>query len=451
MLANRIFWFRSNKNCVCFLHIQSIKTVGLKPKNNTTVQNYCEVITIGDELLIGQVVDTNSAWIGQELNKIGLEIVQKTAISDRYEHIIAALDSAKTRANIILITGGLGPTKDDLTKQTLAQYFNCGYRTEEAVKQHLIEFFTKRGMPILDVNIEQADVPEISEAIFNPLGTAPGMWFDVDGVIYVSMPGVPYEMKGMMESFVLPRLAKMSEGKHILHKTIMTVGIGESFLSKKIESIENSLPKHIKLAYLPNYNIVRLRFTARGDNEAQMQAELDEIVKRLYEAVGEYIVVDQDTPMPHLVGNLLTQRGKTIATAESCTGGFIAHQLTSNAGSSAYFIGSIISYHNNVKMQQLGVSKNVLETVGAVSQETVEQMVRGVMQQLGTDYALATSGIAGPDGGTPEKPVGTVWIAVGNANKVVAEKFKFSGTRQAIIERSAIMGLNMVRKLILED
>lgn len=434
-----------------FLHIQSIKTVGLKPKNNTTVQNYCEVITIGDELLIGQVVDTNSAWIGQELNKIGLEIVQKTAISDRQEHIIAALDNAKTRANIILITGGLGPTKDDLTKQTLAQYFNCGYRTEEVVKQHLTELFTKRGMPILDVNIQQADVPEICETIFNPLGTAPGMWFNVDEVIYVSMPGVPYEMKGMMEGVVLPRLAKLAEGQHILHKTIMTVGIGESFLSKKIEAIEDSLPKHIKLAYLPNYNIVRLRFTARGNDEAQMQVELSQIVKRVYEVVGEYIVVDQDTPMPQLVGNLLVQRSKTIATAESCTGGFIAHQLTSNAGSSAYFIGSIISYHNNVKMRQLGVPKQVLETVGAVSQETVEQMVLGVMKQLGTDYAVATSGIAGPDGGTAEKPVGTVWIAVGNANKVISEKFKFHGTRQAIIERSAIMALNMVRKLILED
>ncbi len=439
------------KTANVFLHIQSIKTVGLNPKNNTTVQNYCEVITIGDELLIGQVVDTNSAWIGQELNKIGLEIVQKTAISDRQEHIITALDNAKTRANIILITGGLGPTKDDLTKQTLAQYFNCGYRTDETVKEQLLAFFKGRGMPILDVNIQQADVPQICETIFNPLGTAPGMWFDVDGVIYVSMPGVPYEMKGIMESFVLPRLAKLAYGQHILHKTIMTVGIGESFLSKKIEAIEDNLPEHIKLAYLPNYNIVRLRFTARGEDEAAMQAELDEIVKRAYKVVGEYIVVDQDTPMPQLVGNLLIQRGKTIATAESCTGGFIAHQLTSNAGSSAYFIGSIISYHNNVKMQQLGVLQHVLETAGAVSQETVEQMVRGVMQQLGTDYAVATSGIAGPDGGTNDKPVGTVWIAAGNTKRVVAEKFQFHGTRQAIIERSAIMALNMVRKLILED
>lgn len=415
------------------------------------MHNNCEVITIGDELLIGQVVDTNSAWIGQELNKIGLEIVQKTAISDDANHIKAALDLAKTRANIILITGGLGPTKDDLTKQTLAQYFNCGYRTDEAVKEHLTDFFTRRGMPILDVNIQQADVPEICETIFNPLGTAPGMWFEVDGRIYVSMPGVPYEMKGMMESFVLPRLAKMGEGQSIVHKTLMTVGIGESFLSKKIQSVEDSLLPHIKLAYLPNYNIVRLRLTARGDNEAQLQAEVDEIAQRLHAIVGEYIVVDSDIPMPQLVGNLLKQRGKTFATAESCTGGFIAHQITSVAGSSAYFLGSVISYHNKIKMQQLGVPQQVLETVGAVSQETVEQMARGVVQLLGANYGVATSGIAGPDGGTPEKPVGTVWIAATNGSKVVSKKYNFHGTRLAIIERSAIMALNMVRELILED
>jgi nicotinamide-nucleotide amidase len=415
------------------------------------VQNNCEVITIGDELLIGQVIDTNSAWIGQQLNKIGLEIVQKTAISDSREHIIAALDDAKTRANIILMTGGLGPTKDDLTKYTLAQYFNCGFRTDETVKQHVIDIFKKFNRPILDINLQQADVPEICETIFNGLGTAPGMWFEVDGRIYVSMPGVPYEMKGMMENFVLPRIKKLGADQHIIHKTLVSVGIGESFLSKKIEDIEEKIPPHIKLAYLPNYNIVRMRLTARGADEKTLQNEIGAIVKQIYDRVGEYIAIDEDTPMQELVGRLLKEKGKTIATAESCTGGFVAHQLTSIAGSSAYYKGSVISYDNSVKVAQLGVKQQVLDTVGAVSQETVEQMAKGVRAKIETDYAIATSGVAGPDGGTDEKPVGTVWIAVAGKGGVVSKKYKFHGTRQAIIERSTIMGLDMVRKLIIES
>lgn len=415
------------------------------------MQNRCEVITIGDELLIGQVIDTNSAWIGQQLNKIGLEIVQKTAISDSREHIIAALDNAKTRANIILMTGGLGPTKDDLTKYTLAQYFKCGFRTDETVKEHLVELFKRLNRPILDINMQQADVPEICETIFNSLGTAPGMWFEVDGRTFVSMPGVPYEMKGMMESFVLPRITKLGSGQHIIHKTLVTIGLGESFLSKKIEDIEDSLPPHIKLAYLPNYNIVRLRLTARGNDKPLMQNEIDEVVKKLYERIGEYIVIADDIPMNHLVGDLLKEKGKTIATAESCTGGFVAHQITAVAGSSSYFKGSIIAYDNAVKVAQLGVKQETLDTVGAVSKETVEQMVAGAIGLLDTDYAVATSGIAGPGGGTDEKPVGTVWIATGTYNKVVSKKFQFHGTRQAIIERSTIMALDMVRKLMQEE
>lgn len=414
------------------------------------MQNNCEVITIGDELLIGQVIDTNSAWIGQELNKIGLEIVQKTAISDSREHIIAALDNAKTRANIILMTGGLGPTKDDLTKYTLAQYFNCGFRTDEKVLQHVTEIFKRFNRPILDINMQQADVPEICETVFNELGTAPGMWFDVEGRIYVSMPGVPYEMKRMMENFVLPRLKKLGAHQHIIHKTLVSVGIGESFLSKKIEDIEDSLPPHIKLAYLPNYNIVRMRLTAKGANGAELQKQVDATAAKIIERVGEYIAIDEDTPMQVLVGRLLQERNKTIATAESCTGGFIAHQITGIAGSSAYYKGSVISYDNSIKVKELGVGQEVLDTVGAVSQETVEQMAKGILNKFTTDYSIATSGIAGPAGGTEEKPVGTVWIAVANNQKVVSKKYSFHGTRQAIIERSAIMGLDMVRRLILE-
>lgn len=412
------------------------------------MQNSCEVITIGDELLIGQVIDTNSAWIGQELNKIGLEIVQKTAISDSREHIIAALENAKTRANIILMTGGLGPTKDDLTKYTLAQYFNCGFRTDEKVLHHVTEIFRKFNRPMLDINIQQADVPEICETIFNELGTAPGMWFEVDGRIYVSMPGVPYEMKAMMENFVLPRIMKLGKNQHIIHKTLVSVGKGESFLSKEIEDIENSLPENIKLAFLPNYNIVRMRLTAKGANKEDLLQQVNEYANQIKDRVGEYIVTDEDTPMQDLVGSLLKDNNKTIATAESCTGGFIAHLLTSIAGSSAYYKGSVISYDNSIKINELGVKQEILDTVGAVSEETVLQMAKGVREKMDTDYSVATSGIAGPTGGTETKPVGTVWIAASSQTETVAKKYRFHGTRQAIIERSAIMALDMVRKLV---
>jgi nicotinamide-nucleotide amidase len=414
------------------------------------VNNYCEIITIGDELLIGQVVDTNSAWIGRELNKTGIEVVQKTAISDNVEHIVSALNSAKTRARIILITGGLGPTKDDLTKQTLATYFNSGWRTDAAVEEHIRKIFEARNLPILDVNLEQAVVPDNCETIFNHQGTAPGMWFEEDGHIFVSMPGVPYEMVSMMENFVLPRLEQLDNSQNIIHKTIVTAGIGESFLAKKIDSVEDNLPKHIKLAYLPHFTSVRLRFTARGEDETGMLAELEDITTRIKELVGEYVIADEDIKLEQLIGRLLKERGQMLATAESCTGGYIAHLITSIPGSSAYFMGSVVSYDNKVKMGQLGVKAETLAGAGAVSSETVEQMARGVIELLCTDYAIATSGIAGPDGGTPEKPVGTVWIAVANKQKVLPLKFNFHGTRQAVIERTAITALNMLRKLILE-
>ena len=264
------------------------------------------------------------------------------------------------------------------------------------------------------------------------------------------MPGVPYEMKRMMENFVLPRLEKLGVHQHIIHKTLVSVGIGESFLSKKIEDIEDSLPPHIKLAYLPNYNIVRMRLTAKGANGAELQKQVYATAAKIIERVGEYIAIDEDTPMQVLVGRLLQERNKTIATAESCTGGFIAHQITGIAGSSAYYKGSVISYDNSIKVKELGVGQEVLDTVGAVSQETVEQMAKGILNKFTTDYSIATSGIAGPSGGTEEKPVGTVWIAVANNQKVVSKKYSFYGTRQAIIERSTIMGLDMVRRLILE-
>ena len=412
------------------------------------MQNYCEVITIGDELLIGQVVDTNSAWIGQELNNIGLEIIQKTAVGDNTVRIVKALDEAQARANIILITGGLGPTKDDLTKNILEQYFNSGWRTDEKVLEHLKRIFAGREM--LQVNLDQARVPGNCETIFNELGTAPGMWFEHNGKIIVSMPGVPYEMKKMMESTVLPRLEKFSQSK-IIHKTLLTAGIGESFLSQKIAHIEDNLPPFIKLAYLPYYNTVRLRLTARGENEKELQKAVDEEAGKICGVISNYVIAEEDIRMEQLIGNLLKEKKKKVATAESCTGGYLAHLITTIPGGSSYFEGTVVSYSNDVKMNLLGVSKETLDIVGAVSKETVEQMVKGVLRQMNTDYAISTSGIAGPDGGTPDKPVGTVWIAVGNRERIVAEKFHFKGPRQVVVDRTAVMAFNMLRKMIQED
>ncbi len=408
-----------------------------------------EIITIGDEILIGQVVDTNSAWIAACLQEIGVEVVQITSVSDSEDHIVEALNLARKRASMVLITGGLGPTRDDITKKTLAKYFNSDFYTDQIALEFITGIFKKRNMPILDINLAQADLPKKCTPLYNSLGTAPGMWFEDKGQIFISMPGVPYEMKHMMETDIIPKIKARFELPTIIHKTFLTAGIGESFLSLKIQSIEDALPPHIKLAYLPKFSTVRLRFSARGLFREILQQELDVIETQLYELIEEYILANEDISIEEAVGRLLLERNKTVATAESCTGGYLSHLFTSVAGSSAYFIGSVIAYANDIKLNELGVRHETLSAYGAVSEQTVLEMASGLLAKYKTDFAIATSGIAGPGGGTTEKPVGTVWIAVVSSQNSLVEKFQLHGQREQIIQRAAINALNLLRKMVL--
>jgi nicotinamide-nucleotide amidase len=409
------------------------------------------IITIGDELLIGQVIDTNSAWMAQELNKAGITVKRRVAVGDSWEEIWKALDEESKIAPIILITGGLGPTADDITKPLLCNYFNGTMVMNEDVKQHVIDIFNRLNRPIIDRNLKQAEVPDVCTVIPNKRGTAPGMWFEKEGCIFVSMPGVPHEMKGIMTDDVIPMLAKRFTLPHIVHRTLLTAGVGESFLAEMLIEYEAALPPHIKMAYLPNYGMVRLRLSATGCDAAATEQEVTQQFEALQAIVKEYMVTNRDEPMEKVVGNLLIQQNKTLCTAESCTGGYMAHLITSMAGSSAYYNGSVISYSNQVKQDLLAVEEATLQTEGAVSEATVQQMVTGALQALKTDYALAVSGIMGPDGGSEEKPVGTVWIAAGNANRTVTQKMVFRFDRLRNIQLTATAAFNLLRKLILEQ
>jgi len=409
------------------------------------------IITIGDELLIGQTVDTNSAWMARELNKIGIWVKRKVAVGDVWDDIWKALDDESESSDVILITGGLGPTGDDITKPLLCQYFGGRLVVNEQVLEHVKNIFTKLKRPLLERNLKQAEVPDVCTVLFNERGTAPGMMFQNNGKHYFSLPGVPYEMKGLMTSEVLPRLQKDFTLPALVHKTIFTAGQGESFIAEKIKDFESSLPPNIKLAYLPAYGMVRLRLTARGDTLSRVEAELASYFNQLKELVKDIMVSDEDEGLEIVIGKILKSKGKTIATAESCTGGYIAHLITSVPGSSNYFMGSVVSYANEVKENILGVSPGTLQTVGAVSEETVRQMVKGTIEKLHVDFAVATSGIMGPDGGTPEKPVGTVWIAAGNKEKTEAVKLFFRFDRERNIELTAHAALNLLRKFILAN
>ncbi|MBX7181870.1 MAG: competence/damage-inducible protein A [Bacteroidia bacterium] len=408
-----------------------------------------ELITIGDELLIGQVVDTNSAWMGEQLNLIGIKVKQITSISDDKQAILTALKEAQQRADIVLVTGGLGPTKDDITKTTLCEYFQCGYRFDENVHLHLIQIFQRFGRTLSELNKLQAQLPELCTTLFNANGTAPGMWFENQGKVLVSMPGVPYEMKGIMKDEVLPRLQSFFKTQAIFHKTILTMGIGESYLSELISDWEDALPSHIKLAYLPSPGYVRLRLTGTGNNQAVLESEVLEQVNKLKPLISTYIFgYDSDT-LPKLIHEELTQSKRTISTAESCTGGTIAAHLSSLPGSSTFFIGSVVAYSNQVKEQELGVSSSTLEIHGAVSEETVNQMISGALKKFGTYYSIAISGIAGPDGGSDEKPVGTVWIGVGDVtgNRVI-KKYQLGHNRERNIQIASLYAINQCLGLI---
>ena len=412
------------------------------------------IITIGDELLIGQTIDTNSAFIAQELNKIGVWVRRRVAVGDKYDDIWDALDEEGNESDIIIITGGLGPTADDITKPLLCEYFDGKLVVDEKVLAHvkyLFETVFKRPAPILDRNLKQAEVPDVCTVLHNARGTAPGMLFKKGGKSYISLPGVPHEMKGLIKSEVIPYLISAFSLPAIVHQTAFTFGQGESQLAELLKDFEPSLPPHIKLAYLPNYGMVKLRLTSQGNNKEEAEKELLPYFEKLQKLVKEFLVSNKDEGLELVVGKLLKAAGKTMATAESCTGGYIAHLITSNPGSSAYYKGSVISYANEVKENILDVQHDTLETAGAVSEETVKQMVTGALKELKVDYALATSGIMGPDGGSGEKPVGTVWIAVGNNQKIETLKLNLRFDRQRNIMITANNALNFLRKFILAN
>lgn len=404
------------------------------------------IITIGDELLIGQVIDTNSAWMAQELNKIGVWVHRRVAVGDVWNDIWKALDDEADASNVILITGGLGPTADDITKPLLCNYFGGKMIMHEETLAHvtyLFEHVFKRPMPLLDSNRRQAEVPDVATVLKNEVGTAPIMLFEKNDRIFISMPGVPHEMKHAVEKHVLPLLKKSFQLPYIGHRTLITMGIGESFLAEKIKGFESSLPSYIKLAYLPNYGMIRLRLTAQGEKEI-IENELNKTFASLKEEVKDVMAVDEDITFEILLGRLLKEKSKTVSTAESCTGGYIAHLITSVAGSSDYFKGSVVSYDNSIKENILHVNDETLSADGAVSEATVKEMLTGVLHVMQTDYAVAVSGIMGPGGGSPEKPVGTVWIAVGNVENFETKKLHFRFERKRNIELTAINALYLL-------
>lgn len=410
------------------------------------------IITIGDELLIGQVIDTNSAWMAQQLNLAGISVSRRVAVGDEWNAIWSALDQEMERADIVLITGGLGPTADDITKPLLCEYFGGKLVTDPGVLAHVTYLFEnvfKR--PMIERNARQAEVPDVAKVLHNANGTAPGMWFEKNDKVVVSLPGVPHEMKGLMTREVIPQLLNQFKPPVILHRTLLTAGIGESFLAERINQFEISLPSFIKLAYLPSYGMVRLRLSASGYDKKNIEEIINEQFTVLQEQVADVLVTNKDESMDQVVANLLLKYGQTVSTAESCTGGYIAQLFTSAAGSSRYFTGGIVSYANQVKKDLLNVSGETLSTVGAVSEETAVQMVKGALSSLKTDYAIATSGIMGPGGGSEEKPVGTVWIAVGNSKEIITRKFNFRFDRRRNIELTATNALNLLRIFIISQ
>jgi nicotinamide-nucleotide amidase len=404
-----------------------------------------EIINIGDELLIGQVVNTNASWMAAQMNKAGISVVQTTTIADDDEAIKETLNQAFKRAGIVLISGGLGPTKDDITKKSLAEYFGSKLIFHEPTYEQVKKIFSARKFPVSEVNRRQAMIPEKCKPLFNKNGTAPGMWFEQDGKVAVSMPGVPFEMKAMLSEQVIPALVSHFKMDALVHKTVMTTGMPESMLAEQILTWENNLPPHIHLAYLPQPGIVRLRLSGRGKDRQKLKTEINEQVEKLKMLIPEIIYGYDDVSLEEVVGQLLLKNKKTVATAESCTGGYIAHLITGIPGSSGYFEGSVISYSNRIKTDLLGVSPEILEKQGAVSREVVTAMAEGARARLKTDYSLAVSGIAGPDGGTAEKPVGTVWLALAGQEGTETRLFHFGEHRGRNIRRSALAALNMLR------
>jgi len=411
--------------------------------------NSAEIITVGDEILIGQTVDTNSAWMGMQLSLRGIRVNRITSIPDRREDIISALDEALGRAPLVLMTGGLGPTSDDITKDTLAEYFGSKMVMDPEVLAEISERIAKRNLEMNENNRRQALVPECCRVLANHAGTAPGMLFEKDGRLIVSMPGVPSEMKHIMQVHVLPMVESMSGGRTIVHRNIMTYGTFEAKLAERLEGFEAQLPLSVRLAYLPAHGVIKLRLTGSGDNGPEVRQAVEEQVRKLYEIIPDVIYGENEVTLEETVGILLQNNKLTVSTAESCTGGKIASLITSVPGSSAWFTGSVVAYDNSVKTGVLGVRPETISRFGAVSEETAREMAAGMLRLAKTDYAIAVTGIAGPDGGTPEKPVGTVWIALASRNGVTAERHRFADDRTINISRSAYTALNLLRKQII--
>jgi len=407
-----------------------------------------EIITIGDEILIGQVIDTNSAWIGQQLNPLGWDVTRITTISDTADAITQSLDNGIKNSDLIIMTGGLGPTKDDITKKTLCAYFGVDLVFDESAFKNVERIFNHLKREITQVNRDQALIPANAKALQNNFGTAPGLWFEIDNRIIVCLPGVPYEMKDILSNFVFPQLQKRSVDI-VSHRTLVVSGIPESLISEQIESIELGLPAGLKIAYLPNYGVVRLRISGKGKDATLIESQITKAVSAIEAILGKYVIATSDKRIEEIVGSLLTEKQESVSVAESCTGGYVAHLITSMPGSSAYFPGSVVTYSYENKTEVLGVDAELLWNKGAVSQEVVEKMAKAVKLKNNTNYGVAISGIAGPSGGTEDKPVGTVWMAVTNGINTDSRVYQLRGDRRQNIERSGNLALEMLRQIIL--
>jgi len=409
-----------------------------------------EIITIGDEILIGQIVDTNSAFIAAELNKIGVSVFQITSIQDEKEHILTALKEAESRVDIIIITGGLGPTKDDITKHTICEYFNDTLVQNDSVLEHVADLFKNSEHKILTkTNVQQALVPSKATVLHNENGTAPGMYFNEGNKVFVSLPGVPYEMEALIKDMVIPKLASTYNTPHIYHKTVVTQGVAESVLAEEISDWEDSLPDFIKLAYLPSFGVVKLRLSAIGADKEEIETTVAKEIERLLSQIND-VVIGFDEESPEIaIANLLIEKQQTLAVAESCTGGLIASSITQNEGVSAFFKGAVVAYHTNSKSDLLGVDKSIIEEHSVVSEAVAKAMVLSVKKKFEADYAIATTGNAGPTKGDADAEVGTVFIAIGTPDKIVVEEFNFGKNRFKVIQRAKNKALQLLRKEIL--
>jgi len=406
--------------------------------------NRASVLTIGEEILFGHILDTNANFISNTLAEIGIKVVMHLSVGDNFEDITEALRITEDKSDLILITGGLGPTNDDITKKCLAAYFNTEIKINQKLFNDLSAYFKKRGFPFSKSNQKQAEVPENAVLLPNEMGTAPGMWFEKAGKIFVSMPGVPHEMEYLITDKIIPRISKVFKTSVIYHKLIMTAGLGESWLSEKIEDWEKSLPEEFSLAYLPSYGQVKLRITARGTDRQNLVDKVEVYKQSLKKYIGRYIYGEDGETIQEAVGKILGSRKQTLSIAESCTGGYISHLITSIPGSSNYFQGSVLAYNNTIKQKVLKVNADTLNRFGAVSKETVSEMAMGIRKHYKTDYAIATSGIAGPGGGTQEKPVGTVWIAIADKKDTITKKYTILKNRMSNIKYASIASLVML-------